>query len=542
LFEAIIRALKNARIPVAGADRLVLMEHIAVMDLLVLADALLLPQDDLALATALKSPLFGFDDDDIFALAWNRGTQSLRAALEQKSDGNAKFAKALARLNELADRARGASPFAFYAHILGAEHGRKRFLTRLGHEAADPLDEFLNLALDYERDETPSLQGFADWLRAAKSEIKRDMEMARNEVRVMTVHGAKGLEAPIVFLADTTTRPEGHHPPPLLPLPAQSGAAPLIWVKGEQEDVGPMNDARQAARAEKRNEHRRLLYVAMTRAIERLVVCGIDSGRKRPAGCWYDLIVDALRGLCVSEQVEGGGEVWRYRKQNAAPVELQNNALPDRIKPSSLPNWLRSNAPSGASEARLLTPSSAEDDDTRAPLSGGRTNALLRGSLVHRLMQSLPEIPADKRRKAASDYLTRAAAKLTAEECAKLAEQMMLIIEHPCFHELYGPGSRAEVPIVGRLQSQRKTVRVSGQIDRLAVTQDSVLIADYKTGQRIDPAPPGYTEQLALYRAVLQKLYPNKSVRAALLWTEVPDLMELSTDVLDAALTRVTSA
>src|SRR6185437_7128671 len=290
LFEAIIRALKKARIPVAGADRLVLTEHIAVMDLLVLADALLLPQDDLALATALKSPLFGFDDDDIFALAYNRGDQSLRGVLERQSGGNAKFAKALARLDELAQRARNASPFAFYAHLLGAEHGREQFLARLGHETSDALDEFLNLALDYERGETPSLQGFADWLRAAKSEVKRDMEMVRDEVRVMTVHGAKGLEAPIVFLADTTTRPEGHHPPPLLPLPAQTGAAPLVWVKGEKEDVGPMNDARLAARGETRNENRRLLYVAMTRAAERLIVCGVES-RKRPEGCWYDLVL-----------------------------------------------------------------------------------------------------------------------------------------------------------------------------------------------------------------------------------------------------------
>ena len=171
---------------------------------------------------------------------------------------------------------------------------------------------------------------------------------------------------------------------------------------------------------------------------------------------------------------------------------------------------------------------------------------LLRGTLAHRLMQSLPDIPAARRAKAAEDYLGRAGAKLAAEERAKIIEQVMLVLEDPRFYELYGPGSRAEVPIVGRAVRGGKTVRVSGQIDRLAVTQTSVLIADFKTNRspprRIEDVPPKYAEQLALYRAVLVKLYPNKPVRAALIWTEVPDLMELSDAMLDQALARVTCA
>src|SRR5712692_6014815 len=208
LFEAIIRALKDLNIPVAGADRLVLTEHIAVMDLMVLADALLLPDDDLALATALKSPLFGFDDHDLFEIAWQR-RGPLRAALRAKAATQPRFADAAARLDRFAASARREMPFAFYARVLGAERGRQRFLARLGHEADDALDELLNLALDYERRETPSLQGFIAWLRAARTDVKRDMEITRDEVRVMTVHGAKGLEAPIVVLADTVTPPAG---------------------------------------------------------------------------------------------------------------------------------------------------------------------------------------------------------------------------------------------------------------------------------------------------------------------------------------------
>jgi ATP-dependent helicase/nuclease subunit A len=194
LFEAIIRALKDSQVPVAGADRLVLTEHIAVMDLMALADALLLPADDLALASALKSPMFGLEEEELFHLAWGRKS-SLRDALRAAAHTDVRCAEVSDRLDRLARWAATETPFAFYARVLGTDGGRRRFLARLGHEADDPLQEFLNLALDYERRETPSLQGFLAWLRAAETEVKRDMEITRDEVRVMTVHGAKGLSA-----------------------------------------------------------------------------------------------------------------------------------------------------------------------------------------------------------------------------------------------------------------------------------------------------------------------------------------------------------
>ena len=538
LFEAIIRALKNAGIPVTGADRLVLTEHIAVMDLLVLADALLLPQDDLALATVLKSPLFGFDDDDIFALAYGRGTSPLRAALEQKSAGNKKFAQAQARLDELLRHARDSSPFAFYAGLLGKGRGRERFLARLGHEASDALDELLNLALEYESNEAPSLQGFVDWMRAAKSEIKRDMEMARNEVRVMTVHGAKGLEAPVVFLADTTTRPEGHHPPSLLPLPAQTGAPPLVWMKGEKEDVGPMTDARLAARAETRDEYRRLLYVAMTRAAEHLIVCGIES-KKRPEGCWYDLVLQSLQGQPgFSAHETGGVTLWRYCKvePSGTPQPAQSAADPVVDKPDWLKRPFTAEPP-----VRVLTPSSrtAAQDRSPAPAAEPTGQARRRGRIVHRLLQSLPDIPVDRRAEAMRDFLTRQNG-LEPTEQSSIAEQVMLVIEDQRFYEHFGPASRAEAPIVGRIKIGGNMVPVSGQIDRLSITQDAVFIIDFKTGRKSKKRIAEYTRQLAAYRAVLQKIYPGRAVRAALVFTEAPDLMELSAEELDAALVQVT--
>ncbi|HZQ14032.1 MAG TPA: double-strand break repair helicase AddA [Pseudolabrys sp.] len=542
LFEAAIRALKREGIAVAGADRLVLAEHIAVMDLMVLGDALLLPEDDLALATALKSPLFGLTEEQLFTLAYDR-KMSLRACLRAKAGDDAMFAQAAGVLDELAAKARSHSPFAFYAHVLGARCGRKRFLERLGVEASDPLDEFLNLALDYEARETASLQGFLSWIRAAQSEVKRDMEMARDEVRVMTVHGAKGLEAKYVILADsTTTRPEGAYPPRLLFAPIAGGAPDaeaLIWAAARDRDAGPMETTRERALEAARDEYRRLLYVAMTRAAERLVVCGTKGVRAAPENCWHRLVRDALEPHCVRETSDDGTEVLRYRKGEAAAPAHQE-MLP--ATPTALPPWLKCNVVPDKPALRRVAPSSAGEDDPRPPAGAGVKAARLRGTLTHRLLQSLPDIPPDRRAAAAADYLARAGAELPVEDRTRISEQVNLVLEDSRFRDLFGGSSRAEVPIVGKVRIGTELYRVSGQVDRLVITSDAVLIADFKTGKRFAEVPQTYVGQLALYREVLRNLYPGRTLRCALVWTEVPELVELSSEALDAALAQITPA
>jgi ATP-dependent helicase/nuclease subunit A len=552
LFEAIIRALKNAGVPVAGADRLVLTEHIAIMDLMALADALLLPQDDLALASVLKNPLFGLSEDQLFALAWNR-TRSLRATLRTKSGEDPAFAAAAARLERLAAAATGETPFSFYARVLGLERGRQRFLARLGPEAADALDEFLNLALDYESRETPSLQGFVAWLRAANAQVKRDMEIARDEVRVMTVHGAKGLEAPVVILADTTTPPAGapQHQPRLLPL-QRAGASPdaptpFVWSVRKDDDVGPMSLARAAIVDAAENEYRRLLYVAMTRAADRLVICGATGLMKKPEGCWYDLVSQALKVQCREEPADDGeGTVFRFRKSAPAhePASVGIAAVASAQQP--LPDWLKQDAQSEAPAPAPLSPSRAYDETILTRSRGSqseRKKALARGDAVHRLLQSLPELPREVRAEAGRGHLARLA-EFGADERETMLGQVLALLDDNRFAELFLPGSRAEVPIVGRLVlPDGRAVMVSGQIDRLAVTGDVVLIADYKTNRPAPAKPPdAYVAQLALYRAVLAQLYPDKRIRAALIWTDVPDLVEISASDLDAALARVSAS
>ena len=551
LFEAIIRSLKDAHVPVAGADRLVLTEHIAVMDLMVLADALLLPADDLALATVLKSPLFGLDDEDLFKIAWERKT-SLRTALRTKAPTDPRLDAAVARLDRLAQWAHKDTPFGFYARVLGAERGRQRFLARLGHEADDALDEFLNRALDYERRETPSLQGFIAWLRAARTDIKRDMEITRDEVRVMTVHGAKGLEAPIVILADTTTPPAGpaHRQPRLLDLATKGFGTPghFVWVGPKANDVVAVTEARDRVQRENEDEHGRLLYVAMTRAIDRLIVCGAEGERKPLPGCWWNLVSGALRPVSVEEPADDGdGTVWRYRPipLRDAPV-ASSTAAAARLQQ---PSWLTRSAPSEPTAVLPLSPSRAYDEEA-APVRPGRAGspakrkkAMARGVLVHRLLQSLPDIPPAARTEAALRHLARAAGDFSAEEQETLLAQVRRVLEDARFSQLFSPGSRAEIPIVGRLKGG--ALAVSGQVDRLAVIADTVLIADYKTNrpapERFEDVPAAYVRQLALYRAVLAELYPGKLIRAALLWTHVPDLMEIPAAAMDRELAAVTS-
>ena len=539
LFESIIRALKNENVEVAGADRLMLTEHIAVMDLMVLADALLLPDDDLALATVLRSPLFGFSDNDLFALAWDRGPLSLRTALSRRAGETPLFAGAAALLGKLAELAKRETPFDFYAQVLGAGGARRRFLARLGAEANDALDEFLNLALEYERRETPSLQGFLAWLRQARAEVKRDMEIARDEVRVMTVHGAKGLEAPLVILADTMTPPAGPRQPRLLTL---SGSA-VVWAGKKADDSFAMASARQAALAEARDEYRRLLYVAMTRAADRLVVCGADGERRRPDGCWYDLVRTALDPQLV-EETDDGEKVLRFRQTAAESAPVKPPAAPAKTVEPQLPSWLRQAAPVQAPRPAPLAPSAAFDEEIERTVpgaAGDRQKALQRGQVVHRLMQSLPDIAPAARKSALEHYLGNAARGLSPDERAEITRHVLAILENDKFADVFASGSRPEVPIVGRIsRPDCEPILVAGQVDRLIAAEKAVLVVDYKTDSlvpgRLDDVPPAYIAQLALYRAVLMRIYPGKSVRAAIIFTAGPLLLDIPASTLDAAL------
>jgi ATP-dependent helicase/nuclease subunit A len=550
VFDAVIQALKHASIPVAGADRLKLTEHIAIIDLMNLADALLLPQDDLALAVALKSPLFGLDEDDLFALAWDR-KGPLREVLSKQAGAKASLQDALGRLEECERRFRHETPFTFYAWLLGGDGGRQRILRRLGSEANDALDEFLELALNHERKAPASLQGFMAWLRSADTEVKRDMEISRDEVRVMTVHGAKGLEASVVIMVDTTSSPSDTQRLRLIHLPRGNGGEITVWAGRKADDPSPVAAARLAMLGDTEDEYRRLLYVAMTRAADRLIVAGIKPGNSKNIRqfCWYDLADKGLAASGLREEIieTDDGAIKRYtRPEDGAEtgIAVANATGIQR----TLPAWLRTPLPTPTRTSDLLRPSDASEYKARRVKASEsvrqRTAALRRGTLVHRLLQSLPDVAADRQRAAALNFLRRNADDWTENEREALAKKVLGLIGDVRFAAVFGNGSRAEVPIVGRLDQPDGTpVLVSGQIDRLVVTENEVLIVDFKTNQTppntAAEAPAAYIRQLALYRAILARLYPQRAIRTALLWTETPEFMEISASALDAALASV---
>jgi ATP-dependent helicase/nuclease subunit A len=550
----VVRALKGLGVPVAGVDRMVLTDQLAVMDLTALGQFLLLPDDDLTLATVLKGPLIGLSEERLFELAHGRiGT--LWSALRDRAHENPEFARAEEYLSLLLARADYAPPYELYARVLGAGRGRQRILARLGPEAADPLDEFLNAALLYQRAHAPSLQGFLHWLGAAAEEVKRDLEQGqRDEVRVMTVHGAKGLQAPIVILPDTMQKP--HKLPRLLWPAAEAGEPPiLLWPPLTVHDDPVARAARQAERDKRDREYRRLLYVAMTRAEDRLYVCGWETYNATPIDCWYRLIAAGLDGLAAPADFDfsaafpgAGANAWAGSGLRLArPQEAR--AEPERLIPAAassdgaVPDWLfvpplpepdppKPLAPSRpAGDEPAVRPPFAEDGAEDGAGDSGRR--FRRGLILHRLLQALPDLPANQRAEAGRRFLARPVHGLDESARAALLAEALAVLDDPAAAALFGPDSRAEVPVVGRLGR----IVVAGQIDRIAITADRVLLVDYKTARTAPAAgedPPAmYLRQMALYRALLSRIYTSKSIDCYILWTAAPSLVRLEAGLLD---------
>jgi ATP-dependent helicase/nuclease subunit A len=533
LQDLLIRELKRLQVPVAGADRLALTDEIAVMDLMALGDALLLPEDDLTLAAVLRSPLFGLSEEELFELAHDRGDATLIERLRARRQTSARFGVATDRFSELLGQADFAPPFEFYARLLGAGGGRRRLLERLGPAASEPIEAFLAQALAYERGHPPSLQGFLHWLRADATELIRDPDRPRDEVRVLTCHGAKGLEAPIVFIADACFVPSTRDR-----LLWTEDGLPLWRVKAELQD-GRSRAADQRAWSAQQQEHRRLLYVALTRARERLIVAGWQRGRAGGAQTWYDLIEAAMARLgaarvpsALAPELTGAclchGSLPARR---VAQLQLAlATGMPAQTPP---PAWLGRPAPSEMPGAAPLSPSRAFEDDAPAASSPlGSTARFRRGRLIHRLLQSLPERPPAERASMLARYLAEPSHGLTGAEQAEIGAEVLAVLALPELAPLFGPSSRAEVPLAGVVGGQA----IFGQVDRLAVTPEAVLLLDYKTN-RTPPAAPAevpraYLRQMAAYRALLHAIWPDRPVRPALLWTEGPSLMALD----DAAL------
>jgi ATP-dependent helicase/nuclease subunit A len=536
LAALLVARLHAEGVPVAGVDRLLLSAPLAVRDLLAAARFAAQPLDDLNLAALLVSPLFGWSQDQLFAAAHRREGPLWPQIRARAPEG----------LNAILAMADYATPHLFFETILsGPLDGRRKLLERLGAEARDPIEELLSSALEFESNATASLQAFLDWFARGEVEIVRDPSAPLDAVRVMTVHGAKGLQSPVVILADACANPDSA---------ASRGAGPGGGVAGLRLEEGapvipafrPRKDElaepirSQIERQDRldREEHWRLLYVALTRAEERLYVGGALGARDRDGPAeqsWYRAVETAVAGL-GSDWDESSSWVREMRfGALETPAKLPTKPVE---KEAFLPAWMGRPAPVEERPPRPLAPSSPGEDDVADPPPGPELReAAMRGRLLHALFERLPGVAPGQRAGRAERWLERSAGIADPAARAALAQDACRIISDPQFAELFGADALAEAPIAAVIDGG---FVVSGIVDRLLVRPDRVLIADFKTGRRA-PAdlagiPAAHLRQMASYRAALRVIFPDRAVEAALLYTAVPVLHPLPDALLDAHL------
>ena len=546
LFHEIIRALKREGAPVSGADRLKLSEHGVFQDLMALAKFACFPADDLTLAGLLRSPFCDLDEEALFDLAHGR-QGSLWSVLVRRADEHPVWRAAIDLLTWARAEARRAAPFDFFSRVLGrldadGRSMRQRILTRLGAEGEEALDAFVAQALDGEARDLRDLETFIAAMSATEIEIKREPAQGRGggEVRVMTVHGAKGLEAPIIILPDTTSRATAQSGPLL-----DTADAGFLWAPRKGDDCDASTRARDRRDAATEQESARLLYVALTRARDRLIVCGVSTAAWRYERSWHDFVSRAFDDLANHAfALDDGGE---GRRHGLDPTTVVAAAEAGGDNSSPLPDWVSGLAPAEPVGARRVAPSTL---DARAKVAAQSPLTAVaglgryrRGDLIHRLLQLLPDLPTRDRPDGVRRLLARER-DLSDDQRVEMAAAALAVLEDPQFAAVFGPGSRAEVAISGSGAGLPADLAISARLDRLVVSADRVLVIDFKTNR---PAPvtiaacdPAYVRQMALYVAVLREIYPGRRIEAALVWTDGPRLMLVPENLMAANLAALT--
>ncbi len=518
--EDLVRECKNLGVNITGVDKLKLTDQIAVEDMLSLARFLLLPADDLSLAEVLKSPLFELTDDDLFKLCHGRGPASLWSRLKDHND----YRQCAQILTRLLSHSGYWRPFELFNYVMTTLEGRRKFVARLGGEAEDALDELINAAINYEREHIPDLQGFLQWLSAGEAEVKRELEQTETDaVRVMTVHGSKGLQAPIVILPDTTRVANVRKSANIL-----FDDDHLVYYPLSADNYDQVcEEIHEAEKSKAFDEYRRLLYVALTRAEDRLYICGYKSKRDISHESWYHLCREAMPGFATEKQDEFIYECLQQIEYPPAD-EAQNPAPAPATEP---PLWLRQVAKPESPLARPYTPSHPEDEDDQ-PAASPLTESgayYRRGLIIHKLLQFLPPaLPVPEKLSLTAEFLQKNAPELSAIACNQIRQEIGRLFENPDFAFIFGPDSRAEVPVMGEVNGRI----ISAQIDRLVVTPQKVIIIDFKTNR--PPAasaaetPEVYIKQLSVYKQLIEKIYPSRQVETFILWTNNGNLMQIN--------------
>jgi len=562
---AFTRTMKDKGLSIAGADRLILTDHIAVEDLIAIGRVVLLPEDDLSLACVLKSVFFNIDEETLFHLAHNRDGASLYQHVKMISNDDNHAQSAVAQeiiesLDAIISFGCSARVFDFYAHLLGKMGGRKKILARLGLEAEDVLDAFLDEALSFTNDRNGGLETFITELTNAEPEIKREVELERDEVRVLTVHSSKGLEAKAVFLVDHCGPAwTEKHRPPLLEIDTDKGASAYLWLANSGQHVTATRNSVKRVGEAAEAEYRRLLYVGMTRAADRLVVCGFHGLREPAHPYWHQMVKDALIETSVEIYNKNGElDYWKWVSKEQPPLKPKPTQEKGEgvCEKAEMPKWLFEQARTDPPLPRPLTPSGAHALIDRENLNeealqfedNGEYNshALKKGNAMHKLLEVLPDITVENREQLAQQYLLQTCSEWTDAQRQNVLTSVFRIFSNPSFGHLFEGRAKAEVSVAGRLDVKSGSMLVTGQIDRLVVGDNQVTILDYKTNrlvpETIDKIPHEYITQLALYRELVNRIYDDKTVVSALLWTQTPEVMVIHDDMLDSALDKIVNS
>lgn len=525
LFDAILRECKSAHLQVAGADRLKLGAEMAVRDLLALLNFLSMPDDDLALATALRSPLFGWSEQMLFDLAHSRPKTTLWATLRQRQDHKSHTDI----LHDLLNKSDFLRPFDLLSRVLTRHQGRVNLLARLGQEAEEGIDALLSQALTYEQAQVPSLTGFLIWLSSEDVEIKRQMDSTSNAIRVMTVHGSKGLEAPIVIMPDTRNKADRDRDAIL----TRDGCA--IWKPTKPGQTASLRDLAEQDKMRETRETRRLLYVGMTRAEKWLIIAAAGNVGDEAAQSWYRMIETAMENSTEFALADGETALrishgdWDGLPHSPAKTTQTHTVAPPSYPaaphPDALPGTL---SPSELGGAKIV-PGDTEE--------GNAELAKQRGTVLHRLLQYLPDVPAAAQMAVAGRIIGDDPA------LANLPDLAITLLSNPALAHIFAENSLPEVELTAALPDLGNR-RIFGAIDRLVVTNDQILVIDFKSNRVIPPTadqtPEGILRQMGAYVAAVQQIYPGRDVSGAVLWTEAAQLMPLPNALIMAALSRAT--
>ena len=515
LADSITKALLAKNIPLAGRDKLSLSDNIAVEDLISLLKFVLFNYDDLSLAEVLKSPLYNLTDDDLFDLCFNRKDETLFSRLSESE----KYKDITNDLKYLIDFSKTALPFEFFDYVLKVQNKRKNFISRLGVEVVDVLNGFLSQCLSYDNLKLgKSLSDFYEWFSLNDVEIKRNMEQVNNTVRIMTVHSSKGLEAPVVFLYNANEV-------------LSSSRDRILWsedfpmyktsnFKTSGKIFSDMLDTENTANQE---EFYRLLYVAMTRARDRLYVIGSENNSKN-ARTWYSCIKESLLSN-PKHRIEKNTNI------NFAPdvftdddfVILGENDTGEISKTETVISKNFETLPEFFNEKVDDIPPYNIDIVPTSPLSqndeNNTENALSRGTIIHKLLEYISKFNGDDIEKFIDFYLS----KTKIEDKDFIKNNILKLYNNSEYNFIFKNKNLSETEIITSENNISKILRV----DKIVFNNDEIWIIDYKTDKQTESVPSAYKKQLDKYKTAIAKIYPDKKIHTAILWINDLKLSEI---------------